>query len=1340
MAFSRQIIVKSGAEELEGHAFCVGLDALESPTLDQIPQVLHFMRGAIFRPKVTPGVNNCHSPLSDLYPLSELLNLYRMHKSTKLHDKIYALLGMAADDWEAVGLAPAYDTTWKEVVGRLIRHLLGTEVLVRCSLNETVTSVHGRGNVVGKVTHVKTEMRRQVLTFEHSDGEPWCFYGSLNWYTKQWSVPLSSTPVQKDDIVCVLKGSVKPTIIRLHGRSFVIIMIAVEPPNSMYEDPVRPPPRWGQCQCHSEDVPPKCQPVSWLDFMAVMNFRRKFHLVWDWEAHEAREFPLGRQETSIDADQPDHLCYQAQLWDTKLVLADVGAMERAKDIENEASAIYAKEFDVDVQQLPRSQFEQTSLTRLGWTALNGNETMAKWLLSSSQVDGDFEIASSKAAPLSIAAGAGNDSMVDMLIATGKFQLDRRDSHGETALMHAAFYGRTTTLQQLLDKGADPCMISCRGNTALYLAAEHRHHGVVEILCKNAMIIADSNLSDRYRSLETAISRDHMLVARLLLSIGNVDINARDSLGRTMFARSSMEGKDDIIRRLLVLREDPHDCNGKRCEKSSSSSTGSSQTDVNQASCSQKPDIDSKDNGGDTPLLLAAGNGHESAVRLLLATGDVDVNQPDTKSRTPLIRAVWGFHQATVEILLKDTRVNVNAQDEDGWTPLWLAANAGHVGIVNLLLDSRDVDVELSSHSSRTPLYAAVERFCGLAEEQAANTKESYESIITMLVKKGNAKVNVSTYEKRGPIWHAARSGKRDLLKILVQAGDADVNQVDLWGKSAISVTTDPRTLMILVIYGGADINVRDQYGRSSIWHAENASTAELFLATNGVDVNMKDHDGLSPLSAHARAGQSEIVELLFTDPGLDINSVDNEGRNALWHSFDLKTTQLILAKTGIDVNATDRFGISPLCKHAWCNTDIVELLLGHPDIDVNLVDNEGRNALWHAADARTAKLLVASNSIDIDRKDVHGQSPLAIAAERNSYDIVDLLLSTGRVDVDSTDNELRTPLWHGVSRTDRGPDFIAERLLQEEDINVNLKDKKGRAPLSIAAEYHRERTLRVLLESSQTDVNTADEHNRTPLWYAMAPLWSAMKTLGFMGTQYYDPRPVPKMLIESGKADVNLGDTSGRSPLSIAAGHQNLNAMQLLLDTGRVNVDTYDTSRRTPLSYLLQGKSMLWYDPKQEKFEEYYTAIPEDIPGYSNAHLAYESIVRQLLVSGRATLDLPDESGRAPLSYAAEVGALRIIQMLLDTYGVDVHAADHQNRTPITWAELWGNEEVVEMMKKYARTQRRHSVPFERRCSPVARDGETMALDAKVQHDEEEEVTREVKESTSLQRPASTSL
>lgn len=88
--------------EIDGYAFYLGLKSLElsykaSPGLQSLIRLeTYLIRGAIFRPKYATSSSGRFS--LDIRPLGELIDMYHTHEATKLHDKVYALLGMSSNN------------------------------------------------------------------------------------------------------------------------------------------------------------------------------------------------------------------------------------------------------------------------------------------------------------------------------------------------------------------------------------------------------------------------------------------------------------------------------------------------------------------------------------------------------------------------------------------------------------------------------------------------------------------------------------------------------------------------------------------------------------------------------------------------------------------------------------------------------------------------------------------------------------------------------------------------------------------------------------------------------------------------------------------------------------------------------------------------------------------------------------------------------------------------------------------------------------------------------------------------------------------------------------------
>ena len=131
---------------------------------------------------------------------------------------------MSSGDLEKAGLRPNYQVPWEELFKDLIKFVLGNSISVQTWGDEEKTLIQSKGCILGRVSSIKSADRHNVnITFTSKNGA-WCLGNKM-----EWTLQASAKPIRENDIVCLLQGASKPTIIRLCNDHFAIIIIAVTP-------------------------------------------------------------------------------------------------------------------------------------------------------------------------------------------------------------------------------------------------------------------------------------------------------------------------------------------------------------------------------------------------------------------------------------------------------------------------------------------------------------------------------------------------------------------------------------------------------------------------------------------------------------------------------------------------------------------------------------------------------------------------------------------------------------------------------------------------------------------------------------------------------------------------------------------------------------------------------------------------------------------------------------------------------------------------------------------------------------------------------------------------------
>ncbi|XP_041370509.1 uncharacterized protein LOC121384261 [Gigantopelta aegis] len=264
------------------------------------------------------------------------------------------------------------------------------------------------------------------------------------------------------------------------------------------------------------------------------------------------------------------------------------------------------------------------------------------------------------------------------------------------------------------------------------------------------------------------------------------------------------------------------------------------------------------------------------------------------------------------------------------------------------------------------------------------------------------------------------------------------------------------------------------------------------------------------------------------------------------------------------------------------------------------------------------------------------------------------------------DTECDVPVVHRAAA--RGDIETLVQIVQHDPSVLELQKADGFTPLAEAVQAQQICAVKRLVKMG-ANINAQDNLGRTSLSIAAYQGWHD-------GVVF---------LLRNG-AKKNTCDTSGRTPLHAATYNKDKRTLSALLSSlSPSELNHEDNEQMTALHWAAFHKRP---DHVQELVARGANILATDIDGKLALHWAAQNgclrscCVLASVYHANHVINMPDNSGKTPVHYAAAAGHVDIIEYLASRPGCDLEPGDPDERTPLHWAAAMGHADCVTSLLK----------------------------------------------------------
>ncbi|CAK9807015.1 Ankfy1 [Anthophora quadrimaculata] len=685
---------------------------------------------------------------------------------------------------------------------------------------------------------------------------------------------------------------------------------------------------------------------------------------------------------------------------------------------------------------------------------------------------------------------------------------------------------------------------------------------------------------------------------------------------------------------------------------------------------QNINLDITTNEDDTPLCIAMKLDpfNESFAKKLLAKG-ATANPVYKNTEDTLLHVLIREYKEEASLFLIDyCKDNLMQKNNEGYSVLHEACKVGSKNLTRALLKTGFSVDNVAMSTGDAPIHIAVSNL--------------YFDVVMELLDAPNSnfQLNLKNNANETPLSLAIKApfkkGK-DIVLALIKAG-ANINQCNKEGMTLLhqAILKENSATAIFLLENGADMNTRTANGETPLQLSVHCRLGEVVeaLCKRGADTSIG-----CPLWDALDSDQEDVASILVKY-GADTDCWDlgPEGcQQTLLHraiDYNKEDIAQFLIRSGCDLNAPRKFGpdgaggdeardeCTPLhlcCQ--WGLEQVVQTLIEH-GADVNARDAEGKTPVHVAIQnqhSQIISLLLCHPNIDLNKRDKKGLTPFATALTFRNNKAAQAILERLPKAAEQYDNKGRNFIHTAIQKNDM--ESILFLLSIQVDVNSRVHDVTQTPPLHLAAVSGNEMLVRSLILAGAR-VNDTDANRNTALHAAAKAGHAAIVSALLQNNINFDA--------------VNA---DGDNALHVAVREGHISVVRTLLMECTLDAEAVNLKGRNPLHELARcGKDNaaticeLFLDCMSQ-----YPINNADLDGNTPLLIAYMKGNGQLcrtLVKANACLGSMNKEGITIFNY--QVATKQLLYRLLDS---------------LTKEAPWADKDLcLECGTKFSLTMRKH--------------------------------------------------